>query len=476
MPNNDLAIYVKYLLDQTSKTNTTKEIDTLVTNLQNKLNSIKINIGGAGLSQLVTQLNQVTQAIQKIKAPQFNFDVPTVESKKFLSAIASIENKLSTTGRTAASVWDEFGKVTINVTNTTTGLVEKFKYAWDTVNQSLIRVNRQQQDNMLSLSQLQTKYQGMISSLQNGKLGNFINSGELQSFQNSLNNIKVVDGQITAELQAQFNVMKQNAQMLKEQTNSAKTLQEQLKLTQLTFKNGFTNFEGGKVFGSLNQNTLSQYNSLKQQIQSITTSTPDAIQQLKLLGKQFDELKIKANQSFNLKNLTNEITNFKDKYTTLISGLTGKYGSLIDPAALNKFKSDLQGLSTTTPEVSNRMKQLALEFQNIKTNAINSSSALRLSQKDATSFADALGSIISKFSLWIGVSTLVMGAFHKVTEAMSYMVEQTKLFTNLQMEMTGQTLNFSEITRSAQEYAQATGTLSSEVMRAISVFGNSCPL
>ena len=148
----------------------------------------------------------------------------TYESKKFLTAIGSIENTLNATGRTAKSTWDEFGRVTVNVTNTSKGLVENFKYQWDAVNQSLVRVNRQQQDNMLSIDQLQAKYKGMTNTLNNGKLGNFIDKSALQSFENSLKNIQVLDAKILADLKNQFDQIKLNAQANKENFNLGQNL------------------------------------------------------------------------------------------------------------------------------------------------------------------------------------------------------------------------------------------------------------
>ena len=476
MPNkNDLSIIIKTLIEQTSKQNVIKEVDTLVTTLQNKLNNIKINIGGAGLSQLVSQLNQVTSAIQKIKMPQFNFDIPTAESKKFLTAIGSIENTLNATGRTAKSTWDEFGRVTVQVTNTTKGLVENFKYQWDAVNQSLVRVNRQQQDNMLSIDQLQAKYKGMVNTLQIGKLGQSINTSELQAFLKNLKDVKVVDGQITAELQAQFNIMKQNAQMTRDQVNSAKTLKEQIQVLKVSSSNSFKQFENSKSFGALNSSSLSQYNSIKTSISSITELTPNAIQALRLLGKQFDELKIKANQSFDLRNAEQTLNNYIVKMQGDIAKFKKQFEGQFSTLKFNTFEQKALGLqidpnaSNKTADLTAKIKALNNEFGSMKSEAY--ANGINAANKATMSFGQQIQLIIQKFSMWIGISTVVMGTLHRITESFDYMLEQTKLFTNLQMEMTGQNLNFSEITKAAQEYAQATGTLSSEVMRAISVFG-----
>jgi len=65
----------------------------------------------------------------------------------------------------------------------------------------------------------------------------------------------------------------------------------------------------------------------------------------------------------------------------------------------------------------------------------------------------------------------VMGALHKMQEAFTFMSEQSKLFTNLQMEMTNTNLVFGDITATANEFATAMGSTTDKVMKAISVFG-----
>ena len=276
--NNDLSILIKTIIEQTSKQNVIAEVDALVNNLQKKLNTIQINIGGAGFQQLISQLNAINSASQSIKIPRFNFDVPTTESKKFLTAIGSIENTLSATGRTAISTWDEFGNVTMKVTNTTKGLVENFKYQWDSANQSLIRVNRQQQDNMLSLEQLQAKYKGMTNTLNNGKLGNFIDKSALQSFENSLKNIQVLDAKILADLKNQFDQIKLNAQANKENFNLGQNLD--------VYKNRMNNFIDNNVQKYGWQVDTSSLNNFKNQINQLNSSTPNLSNVMKSINQE----------------------------------------------------------------------------------------------------------------------------------------------------------------------------------------------
>lgn len=78
---------------------------------------------------------------------------------------------------------------------------------------------------------------------------------------------------------------------------------------------------------------------------------------------------------------------------------------------------------------------------------------------------------MERFPIWMAASTVFFQTVRKIGEAFSFTLEQTKLFTNLQMEMTNTNLVFGEITEQANEFALSMGATSDEVMKAISVFG-----
>jgi len=336
--SQDLSILIKTILDKTSKTNITTEITTLVSELQKKIGTLNIKIGGTGLSQLISQLNQISSFMQNIKIPRFNFDAPTKESLKFLTAIGSIENTLNATGRTAKSTWDEFGRVTVNVTNTSKGLVENFKYQWDAVNQSLVRVNRQQQDNMLSIDQLQAKYKGMVNTLQNGKLGQFINTNELKSFENILNNIKVVDGKITTELQAQFNKIKQNTQARKDELNLVNNLDK--KQADLLAKiDRMKSTYGNAVF---NQFKATGMNKLISDIKLVTKDTNNLSSVFNNLEQRLNKLDLKMSSLSKIKTQVGKIEGFNTKYTDKFNEL--KINAIVNPSSISKIEKQFLSL------------------------------------------------------------------------------------------------------------------------------------
>jgi len=212
--SNDLSILIKTILDKTSKTNIKTEVETLITNLQKKVGTINIKIGGTGLSQLISQINKISSSMQNIKTPNFNFDNKTKELSRFNMAIINAERNIEVTGRRVSTIKDELGKVTMEVTSAT-GYVEKYKYQWDSVSKMLIRINREQKDNVGTIDALQAKYKGLTDSLNKGKYGSFIDKSAMKSFEDSLKNVEVLDKKILNDLQNQFNQIKANAQAYK---------------------------------------------------------------------------------------------------------------------------------------------------------------------------------------------------------------------------------------------------------------------
>jgi len=86
-------------------------------------------------------------------------------------------------------------------------------------------------------------------------------------------------------------------------------------------------------------------------------------------------------------------------------------------------------------------------------------------------FNEMLTLAIEKFSIWIGVTTIFFQAAQEIRDAFNLILEQTKAFTNLQMEMTDTNINYQEITNTTLKYADALSSTNSQVLQAVAVFG-----
>lgn len=116
----------------------------------------------------------------------------------------------------------------------------------------------------------------------------------------------------------------------------------------------------------------------------------------------------------------------------------------------NKSTTGLSDLEKQTVKLNPAMKELG-----------------NATEKSGQSF----GNILQKISLWAIATTAVYAPLRALQESITFVEDMSKLFTNLQMEMTDTNLVFSEITNTANEYATAMGTTTESVMKAISVFG-----
>ena len=138
--------------------------------------------------------------------------------------------------------------------------------------------------------------------------------------------------------------------------------------------------------------------------------------QLKAQMQQEQELAVEKQTTLELQN---QITLFQKKMQLQSQSITGKYGSLVDSNSLNNLNSQINSLSTSTPDVANKMKTFSLGMKEIETNAKTSGSALKLAQQDAKSFSRELIGDIQKFSLWFGIGTMFMSVVHAIKNAIS---------------------------------------------------------
>ena len=279
--------------------------------------------------------------------------------------------------------------------------------------------------------------------------------------QESKNNLSIVNSAYTQQEQALKNIFALSKQKIDAEKNGYVELTTQLKEQ--------IRLEGQKL--AIARSDIKS-NSL--------TNSAKEVELLNLKNNLQTEYNNKKSKEADIssQNLSNQQQLLKRTLITMtadIQKFQRQYAGLFDSVKLNQITTDLKNLKIS-PNLSNDIANLKANFSALQKEAYATSSGLQQANKQVMSLGDALQTAGSKFGIWILMSTLVMGAVHRITESFDYMLEQTKLFTNLQMEMTNQNLKFNEVTQSALDFAKAMGTTSSEVMKAISVFGKFCPL
>lgn len=399
MANNDnLGILIRTLLDQQSKKNVATEVDNLVKSLQQKLGNIKINIGGAGLQQLVTQLNQISKLTKNIGMPQKGLGV------QFEYALNNTIKNLESSGRKVTATWDQFGKVVLKTTNEATGVTEKYNYQWTqvrdklgAVRDQLVRVNKEQGITGQGIEKLQAKYQGLINTLSKGKLGKFIDNNEIKALENSLKNLTVVDGKITTDLQNKFNAIKQNAQQIADKnTQMANESARSYKL---------------QIAEQIRLNRLKE--------QKFNSNLNEELRAYKL--KNQETTRLIANEK-KLELARRDAQNNVNK-------LTGQYANLYDKSKLQAYLDSVNKLTPATKNLQHQLQLLNREFNSIKTDAINK--GLNTANKNAISLSEALRTAFTKFPIWMISGTVLFQSFNFFKDGITWVNEFNKSLTEL---------------------------------------------
>jgi len=198
MPNNDLAIYIKTLIEKNSIDTLKSSVDTLVTTLQQKFDklNIKVNINTSQFDSLTSSIKQVQNQAEALNTAMSKITNNVSKETKFYNA-GDLNNatKVVTTynealGRTRTEV-QKAGELTNVIINQNNETIKKV---------------------IISVETLQEKYKGVINTLQTGKLGNFVDISALEKFKTQLGNIGEVNSKVRTELLNTFNLIKANAQ------------------------------------------------------------------------------------------------------------------------------------------------------------------------------------------------------------------------------------------------------------------------
>jgi TP901 family phage tail tape measure protein len=213
-------------------------------------------------------------------------------------------------------------------------------------------------------------------------------------------------------------------------------------------------------------------------------NTTSATQIIKTQTKQIEQainrtpIQLKIETSVGMKDNVNKITS---DYKKMFSGLMKDFDMIqnsYNKQLFSNFNKDL-GIGNvaksakesakifenafSSGNITEKMRQLNPEITKVN----NSIKGLgEESQKSAQSF----GSMLIKFTEWYLLAGFVTGVIDKIKDSFKFINEQSKVFTNLQMEMTNTNLVFSEITNTANNYGLVMGTTTDKVMKAIGVF------
>jgi TP901 family phage tail tape measure protein len=131
------------------------------------------------------------------------------------------------------------------------------------------------------------------------------------------------------------------------------------------------------------------------------------------------------------------------------SRITGKYDSLVDNKALNSLENEISGLSSSTPNVANKMKDFSLSMKEVELNAKNSSNAIKNTKQDSISFGEDLSRSAFKFTEWYLLAGGITSVIDSIKNAVSYISQLDNSLNEIRI-VTGQSQE--EVQKLASSY------------------------
>lgn len=173
------------------------------------------------------------------------------------------------------------------------------------------------------------------------------------------------------------------------------------------------------------QKELSYWSKLRKESVEQLTAKNTEIQKMNQYYSQLE--RETAQEAKNTIELEKQIALFQKRMQLESQRVIGKYGSSVDSKALNEFKSQLSSLSSSTPDVTNKMRQMSLGMREIEIGAKNGSRSIM-------GLSSELIKNASKFTEWYllaggitGVIGAIKGGLSTLKELDSIMVDISKV-------------------------------------------------
>jgi hypothetical protein len=168
--------------------------------------------------------------------------------------------------------------------------------------------------------------------------------------------------------------------------------------------------------------------------------------------------------------LQKQLENYRRIHQAQLDAYKQRYEGVVGKSEVQPYLDTYQN-TLSTLKSNNDIKRASAEWAELDSKVKTASGSIRAQQEDVMSLGGAFRQAFEKFPIWVATSSVIMGLIHQIGDAFTFMYEQSKLFTNLQLEMTNTDLVFKDITNTANDYAKSMGTTTDSVMKAISVFG-----
>ncbi|WP_195618588.1 phage tail tape measure protein [Clostridium paraputrificum] len=180
-------------------------------------------------------------------------------------------------------------------------------------------------------------------------------------------------------------------------------------------------------------------NKLQQQLNSINTDTP--VVEIKELENTIKNLSSSDSQIVRVQNeiykMTSNLEGMKSKYGSLVGDKDSKAQLIAYENELNNLKKTLQDLNNgktfSGTKITSELNKASNASRELKNSVTASSNALKLSQKDAISFGDAMKRSLQNVGIYASSAMIVREMVQELKQASEYIIEIDKRMTNMQM-------------------------------------------
>lgn len=179
-------------------------------------------------------------------------------------------------------------------------------------------------------------------------------------------------------------------------------------------------------------------------------------------------LELKANEQ-----LAHQLQLYKEESVRKVESLkSGSLKDLYNSDDLIKYTQNVQELNASDSDLIKKQQLLDSQFKNIKNSAQNSSKALNVTNDKAQSLTTTFAKAASKFSLWIGVTSLFFGTVRAIQSGISSIVELDSAITNLKKvsDELGESVGIKQFTLDMNKMAISVGHSTTAAIDAVTEF------
>jgi TP901 family phage tail tape measure protein len=163
--------------------------------------------------------------------------------------------------------------------------------------------------------------------------------------------------------------------------------------------------------------------------------------------KAIEDSNIKEQQK--TKELQEQISLFQKRMQLESGRISGKYGSLVDNKSLGSLQSDIEGLTSSTPNVTKKMKDFSLGMKEVELNAKNSAKAIKNTKQDSISFFEDISRSAFKFTEWYLLAGGITSVIDAIKNGVSYITQLDNSLNEIRI-VTGKTQE--QVNNLAQSY------------------------